>query len=1007
MSTPLRVLILEDQPADAELMLHELRQADYDPDWQRVETEADYLSGLKPTLDLILADYNLPQYDAMRALRRHQEQGIDVPFIVVTGSISEEVAVECMKQGATDYLLKDRMSRLGPAVAQAMEKRRLREVARKAEELLRLQSSVMEAAANAIMITDRDGCIAWVNPAFTRLTGYSLTKAWGQNPRFLKSDRQDDSVYRTLWETISSGRVWTGELVNRRKDGSLYTEEMTITPVLDLQGAVSHFIAIKQDITARKHAEERIVRLNRSLRTISLCNQVLVRVMEEEGLLREICRTIVDVGGHRVAWVGLVDEGTDYFLRPAAVVGCEPERVDRHAVNLADSAWETCPVVLAIRTGMSQVVRNIPANPACCPWHNEALGLGIGSSISLPLKEGERRFGALTIYSALLDAFDAEEVGLLAELADDLSYGIQTIRTRAAHQRALTEIESLARFPQENPTPVLRVRADGTVLYANAPSEPLLRLWGTAVGDRMPAEWSARIRYTLETRTQQTIDLSGESRVYSCVMAPVPEGGYVNLYGRDITERKRAQEALAERIRQLEAVRETGEEITRELDLSKLLGLIMQRAVELTGAASGVVSLWDEMEKVLTPRAWHGLGEWLRRVRPRLGEGVTGTVAARREGMIVNDYPASPYVMPDFLEHSQITAIVAEPLLYRERLVGVITLSNEGSPRIFTEDDQYILRLIATQAAIAIENARLYEEVKRHAEELERRVGERTAELEAANQKLAAASRHKSEFLANMSHELRTPLNAVIGFSELLQEQRVGPLNEKQARYVSHIATGGKHLVQLIGDILDLSKVEAGKFILQPEPLPVAQILEDILVIGRGLANQKSQEIQVEIPPDLPPLVADPVRFKQILFNLLSNAVKFTPNNGRITVRAQRVPAISDCRFPIADLKETGLPPQSEIANLKSKIGDFLEIAVTDTGIGIRAEDLPRLFQEFVQLERTHKERQEGTGLGLALTKRLVELHGGCIRAESPGEGQGSTFTVVLPFGGPSDRGTE
>ncbi|MEK7205542.1 MAG: ATP-binding protein, partial [candidate division NC10 bacterium] len=287
-------------------------------------------------------------------------------------------------------------------------------------------------------------------------------------------------------------------------------------------------------------------------------------------------------------------------------------------------------------------------------------------------------------------------------------------------------------------------------------------------------------------------------------------------------------------------------------------------------------------------------------------------------------------------------------------------------------------------------------EIQHHAAELEQRVHERTRELEAANEQLQVASRHKSEFLANMSHELRTPLNSIIGFAELVGEQRVGPLNDKQARYLGHILQAGQHLLQLINDILDLAKVEAGKVVLRPEALPVADTLEDILVIGRGLANKKGQTVMAEIQANLPPLHADPVRFKQILFNLLSNAVKFTPESGAITVTARRVSGVrgqgpgSDAESPTPDPR----PPTPAT-------GEWLELAVADTGVGIKPEDMPRLFQEFVQLEATATKRHEGTGLGLSLTKKLVELHGGRIWAESPGEGRGSTFTILLPVAGP------
>ena len=260
MATPLHVLILEDAPDDAELMLLELRQAGFEPAWHCVETEAAYRDHLDQGWEVILADYTLTQFDALRALALLKERGLDIPFIVVTGSISEEVAVACMKQGAVDYLLKDRLARLGPAVQHALEEKRIREEKQQAEEQLLLQTTALEAAANGVVITDREGTILWVNAAFTDLTGYSAGEAIGRNPRLLKSDRQDHAFYQDLWETISSGCVWHGELVNRARDGHLYPEEMTITPVEGPDGAISHFIAIKQDITARKQAEEALIR---------------------------------------------------------------------------------------------------------------------------------------------------------------------------------------------------------------------------------------------------------------------------------------------------------------------------------------------------------------------------------------------------------------------------------------------------------------------------------------------------------------------------------------------------------------------------------------------------------------------------------------------------------------------------------------------------------------------------------------------------------------------------
>jgi signal transduction histidine kinase len=384
-----------------------------------------------------------------------------------------------------------------------------------------------------------------------------------------------------------------------------------------------------------------------------------------------------------------------------------------------------------------------------------------------------------------------------------------------------------------------------------------------------------------------------------------------------------------------------------------------------------------------------------------LGRGINGVVAQQRQPMILNDYAASPYAIP---ECTDIVATITVPICFGARLLGVLHSHSNTPGSRFTAEDLRRLQMLASQAAIAIENARLYQQTQEHAATLEGRVVARTAELAVANQELRAASQHKSAFLANMSHELRTPLNSILGFAQLLQEQTKELLSTKQTRFLTNIYTSGQHLLTLINDILDLSKVEAGKITLERVPLAIAEILEDLLVITRGLAYKKGQTVQVEIAPDLTRLTADPVRFKQIFFNLVSNAVKFTPDGGTITVAARR---ISNFQFPISNLKDIGPDPQSQIANQKSQLGDFLEIAVTDTGAGIRAEDLPRLFKEFTQLETTAAQAHEGTGLGLALTKRLVELHGGTVTATSPGEGLGSTFTLRLPFGGPTGGAEE
>lgn len=279
----------------------------------------------------------------------------------------------------------------------------------------------------------------------------------------------------------------------------------------------------------------------------------------------------------------------------------------------------------------------------------------------------------------------------------------------------------------------------------------------------------------------------------------------------------------------------------------------------------------------------------------------------------------------------------------------------------------------------------------------------RRAEAEEAELQAEAASRAKSDFLANMSHELRTPLNSIIGFSEIMIDDLYGKLNEKQKEYVNDIYDSGRHLLDLINDILDLSKVEAGKMELELSRF----LLEDVLSGSITMLKEKAMKHNIKLSLDIEPdanieIEADERKLKQIMFNLLSNAVKFTPDGGSVTVRAKRVSlrdlneiqgeAISKAH-PEQREKDEIATPAARNDNLK----DFIKISIADTGIGIKPEDMDKLFKEFSQIDMGYTRKYEGTGLGLALTKRLVELHKGKIWVESE-IGKGSKFSFVIPI---------
>ena len=268
--------------------------------------------------------------------------------------------------------------------------------------------------------------------------------------------------------------------------------------------------------------------------------------------------------------------------------------------------------------------------------------------------------------------------------------------------------------------------------------------------------------------------------------------------------------------------------------------------------------------------------------------------------------------------------------------------------------------------------------------------------LKTATLAAEAANQTKSDFLASMSHELRTPMNAIIGFSEVLAEKSFGELNEKQARYVNNILSSGRHLLELINDILDLSKVEAGKMELELSMVDIEKMLADSLIMIKEKAHNQGIQMNVDIPQALSgfTMEADERKLKQVMFNLLSNAVKFTPKGGDITICARFLSLVNG-HWQDQDGKMTSFPMESTQKPMTP--GEFIEISVIDTGIGIAPEDQERIFEEFEQIDSTFARQFAGTGLGLGLTRKLLELHGGTIRVQSEGEHKGSTFTFWLP----------
>jgi two-component system, NtrC family, sensor kinase len=411
---------------------------------------------------------------------------------------------------------------------------------------------------------------------------------------------------------------------------------------------------------------------------------------------------------------------------------------------------------------------------------------------------------------------------------------------------------------------------------------------------------------------------------------------------------------LARSVGELKALGEVGQAVSSTLDLQTVLSTIVGRAVRLSGTDCGIIYEYDESTQEFHLRASYQMEEELVRAYQatplHLGQGATGRAAETKVPTQIADLHqeqefATRGLRP-LLSRLGYRSLLAVPLLLDQKIMGALTIYRRQTGG-FASEVVNLLQTFATQSALAIQNARLFREIE-----------DKSKQIEAAN-------RHKSEFLANMSHELRTPLNAIIGFSEVLGERMFGELNEKQAEYTDDILSSGRHLLSLINEILDLSKVEAGRMELELATFDLPLAIDNARTFVRERATKHGINLDVTVDERLGDFVGDERKIKQVLLNLLSNAVKFTPEGGRIGIKARQADG-------------------------------SVEISVSDTGIGIAPEDQPRIFEEFRQVGGDYAHKKEGTGLGLTLAKKFVELHGGKIWVESE-VGRGSTFSFTLP----------
>jgi len=408
---------------------------------------------------------------------------------------------------------------------------------------------------------------------------------------------------------------------------------------------------------------------------------------------------------------------------------------------------------------------------------------------------------------------------------------------------------------------------------------------------------------------------------------------------------------LARTVEELKAMGEVSRAVSSTLDLETVLTSIVRHAVQLSKTDAGTIYEFDETQQVFVPRINYGVDqafvEALRDSRLRIGDDtVMGRAAQEREPHQIPDLVKVPdYPLP-FVQKAGYRALLALPLLRRDRLIGGLIVrckvAGEFAPQVVD-----LLQTFASQSVVAIHNARLFREIEEKGDEL------------------AIANQHKSEFLANMSHELRTPLNAILGYTELIIDNIYGEVPPKIREVLERVEKNGRHLLSLINDVLDLSKIEAGRLALSLSDYSMQEIIQTVFTSVEALAAEKNLDLKVDLPANLPIGKGDTQRIAQVILNIVGNAIKFT-ERGEVKVSA-------------------------------SVSNESFLVSVSDTGPGLSETDQEKIFQEFHQADGSSTRKKGGTGLGLSISKKIVEMHGGRIRVEST-PGKGATFQFMLPI---------
>lgn len=807
--------------------------------------------------------------------------------------------------------------------------------------------ALFESSPDGILIADSRSNFLDVNSSMCKMLGYRPEELTGMDSSQLVSYLELTRIAPNL-NSIKNANESMMEWEFRRKDGTLFEAEVFVSIMPD-----GNLVGIVRDITHVKSREREILRLSSLYDALSQVNRAIVLMSTRDELFQKVCRILVEHGGFTMAWVGWHDPALRKII-PMATFGDRDDYIKNITIYTDDRPEGQGPTGVAFRTEQPYVCNNMQNDPITIPWRDEVIKRNFRASAVFLIRERGQVSGTLSVYADTDYFFKNKEIALLEEAALNISFGLDNLLREEervqANLIATNERQFSNTMIDSMPGIIYFYDMQGRFLRWNKNFELVSGFTGNEIAQMHPLDFFAEHNKAMLMEKITEVFNVGESSVEAPFLSKDGKTTQYYFTGRKVV------------FNDMDCLVGVGIDISQIKKTELLLAENERKYRELVEHANSIILRWNSEGKItfLNEFGQQYFGYPFEEI---IGQHIVGTIVPSTDSEGVD-------------MHLMMEQIRSNPAAYEHNINQNMRRSGErvwiSWTNKFVSDKKGNITEILSIGSDITKERDAEKTIRELNINLERRVIERTQELNAALIRAEAADKIKSAFLATMSHELRTPLNSIIGFTGIILQGLAGPVNPEQSKQLGMVRDSARHLLALINDVLDISKIEAGQLEVKLESFDLQESLQRVMSIIKPIADKKGLTLKQDIPDDIGYLINDKRRFEQILINLLNNAIKFT-EHGSVSLSVE---------YQV----ENSTPNDSCIL-----------IKVKDTGIGIKPADIHNLFQPFHQIDTGLSRQHEGTGLGLVICRRLSELMGGEISVKSEWS-KGSEFTFVLPL---------